>query len=152
MRFIALLCIGCAAAAPAAAQGGEPAQTSRPMGRWDREVSQLLRRAGQALEQQGYRLRPEPIVGSLNQGETEELSVGFRDGVAYALVGVCDSACGNLDLRLFDETSHEIAVAIGPGMPVLRLTPSRNAKYRLRVVMTGCSHSPCRYSVGVFDR
>jgi len=122
------------------------------MGRWDREVADQLRRAGKALEDQGYRTRSEPSLGSLNQGETEQLWIGLREGVQYALVGVCDSACTNLDLRLFDGASHEVAVALDPGAPVLRITPAGNTKYRLRVIMTACGHSPCRYSIGVFER
>lgn len=122
------------------------------MGRWDREVADQLRRAGQALADQGYRLRPEPMIGSLNQGEVDSLWVGLRQGVPYALVGVCDSACTNLDLRLVDDASHELAVSIDSGPPVLRISPTGNHKYRLRVIMTGCTHSPCRYSVGIFEQ
>ena len=133
-------------AAAAAAQG------NRPPDRWDREVADQLRRAGQALQEQGYRARPEPLAGALNQGETEQLWIGLRQGGEYALVAVCDSACGDLDLRLLDEGSHEVAVAIDPGPPVLRISPSRNGKYRLRVVMVACGHSPCRYGVGVFEK
>jgi hypothetical protein len=147
MRPLLLLCFGVLLpAAPAAGQG------SRPLGRWDREVKAELRKAGKALEQQGYRLRGEPMLGTLNQGEVDSLWTGLRDGVAYALVGVCDSACTNLDLRLFDDASHELAAALEPGPPVLRVTPTQRTKYRLRVIMAACNHSPCRYSVGIFER
>jgi len=122
------------------------------MDRWDRQVADQLRRAGQALEQQGYHMRSDPMVGSLNQGEADPLWVGLREGVQYALVGVCDSACTNLDLRLMDDASHEVAVSLDSGPPVLRVTPANRTKYRLRVIMTACSHSPCRYSVGVYER
>lgn len=133
------------------AAGQTPPGNPRPMGRWDREVADQLRRAGRALEDQGFRLRPEPMIGSLNQGEVDSLWVGLREGVAYALVGACDSACSNLDLRLFDDASHEVAVSLDAGPPVLRITPDRNHKYRLRVIMASCGHSPCRYSVGIFE-
>jgi hypothetical protein len=122
------------------------------MGRWDREVAAELRRAAQALEQQGYRMRGEPMLGTLNQGEVDSLWVGLREGVDYALVGVCDSACTNLDLRLFDDATHEVAAALEPGPPILRVTPTLRTKYRLRAIMTACNHSPCRYSVGIFER
>jgi hypothetical protein len=135
-----------AVATPAQAQG------NRPMGRWDREVAAELHRAGQTLAPQGFHMRSEAMTGSLNQGETDALYVGLREGVPYAIVGVCDSACTNLDLRLLDAASHELAVSLDAGPPVLRITPAANSKYRLRVIMTACSHSPCRFSVGVFER
>lgn len=136
-----------AVATVAAAQG-----TTRPLDRWDRQVSDQLRRAGETLRDQGFRARPDPLTGSLNQGETEQLWIGLREGAAYALVAVCDSACTDMDLRLLDDTSHEVAVAIDPGAAVLRITPTRGGKYRLRVVMAACGHSPCRYGVGVFEK
>lgn len=144
--FVTFCCTLGAVATSAAAQG------SRPMDRWDREVGEQLRRAAQALRDQGFRQRPEPLTGSLNQGETEQLWIGLRQGGAYALVAVCDSACTDMDLRLLDGASHEVAVAIDPGPPVLRIAPGRDGKYRLRVVMAACGHSPCRYAVGVFEK
>jgi hypothetical protein len=149
MRRVVMVCFGLAALAPAP---GAAAQGARPEDRWDREGADLLRRAGQALTEQGYRMRSEPPLGSLQQGETQQLAVGLREGGEYALVAVCDSACSNIELRLFDETSREVAAALEPGAAVLRFTPGRNGKYRLRVTMAACGHSPCRYSVGVFER
>lgn len=146
MRYLLLISCSLAVAMPAAGQG------SRPMGRWDREVAAQLARAARPLEEQGYTRRSEPSLGSLNQGETDSMTIGLREGGEYALVGVCDSACTDLDLRLFDESSHELAVALNPGTPILRITVPRTSKYRLRVVMTACSHSPCRYGVGVFGK
>jgi hypothetical protein len=136
----------------AAPVGLLPAQGARPMGRWDREVAAQLARAARPLEEQGFTRRSEPQLGLLNHGETDSLTIGLREGGEYALVGVCDSACSDMDLRLFDESSHEVQVALGPGQPVLQLKAPRTSKYRLRVVMTACSHSPCRYSVAVFQR
>lgn len=139
------------AATSGAAQTAAP-PPPRPMGRWDREVADQLRRAGRPLQDEGFRPRGEPMLGSLNQGEVDSLWVGLREGASYALVGVCDSACTNLDLRLFDDASHELAVSLDPGPPILRIQPTTNRKYRLRVIMAACSHSPCRYSVGIFER
>lgn len=128
------------------------AQGTPPGDRWEREVNDRLRRAGQALQTQGYRLRPDPFHGSLNQGETEQMWISLRVGGEYALVAVCDSDCSDLDLRLVNDRDHELAVALDSGPPVLRFSPTQDGKFRLRVVMAACGHSPCRYGVGVFTK
>jgi hypothetical protein len=135
----------------AAASGG--AQDSQA--RWVRQVRELLKSSGEALERYGYILTEEMYTGALSKGESESLSVDLvprPDG--YVITGVCDEDCDDLDLELTTLYGDSVAKDDETDdTPLVRVPGGRKAsKYRLKVTMASCSNSPCYYGVGVYGR
>ena len=144
-RMALAVLLGVALLAPAAAQ----AQDSR----WERQVSDQLRRYGNVLSDKGYQLSHEIKTGSLGDDENEYFSLELDGGTSYALLGVCDEDCTDVDLRLFDADGNEVDSDVETDdYPVVEVRPGRSARYRVKVIMATCSTSPCFYGVGVFGK
>lgn len=127
--------------------------TGVAQGRFERQVRDQLRQAGRILEDRGYELTHDVYTGQLNNHESESLTLGLRSGNDYAIVGVCDEDCSDIDLRLFDEDGDEIDADVEThDKPIVTVTPRESGKYRIRVIMASCSTSPCYYGVGVFGK
>ena len=130
------------------------ASTQGDDNRYIRQVREQLRRAGESLERQGFELAQSVYTGSLDDGESESLTITlpFRTG-GYRLVGVCDNDCDDLDLVFMNLYGETIAEDLEPDdLPVLMIASVGHTRYRLRVNMASCSSSPCWYGVGVFGR
>jgi hypothetical protein len=79
------------------------------------------------------------------------LSVTLRAGVTYALVGVCDNDCDDLDFRLFGSQGREVAYdTAADDTAIVKVTPGRTQAYRLRVIMASCTTEPCSFGVGLY--
>ena len=144
-RTALALLVGAALLTPVAVQ----AQDSR----WERQVSDQLHRYGDALSDRGFELTHEMKTGSLGDDENEYFTLELDAGSSYALLGVCDEDCTDVDLRLFDADGNEVDSDLETDdYPVVEVTPRRTARYRVKVIMASCSTSPCFYGVGVFGK
>lgn len=142
-RTTVALILGAVLAAPLAAQ----------QSRWDAQVDDQMNRAGQVLAEKGFSKDQSIRSGSLREGESEVVTLELRAGKTYALIGVCDNDCGDLDLHLYDASDNEIGSDTQThDAPLVHVTPRETGTYRLKLVMTACKTSPCFYGVGVFDR
>jgi hypothetical protein len=121
---------------------------------WRLHVQQQLQERGQGLRQQGFALMPEIPVGSLSEGEQKVLSFGLDGGGDYAFLGMCDSDCSDLDLRLDtvdgQEVDSDYQIDNTPAVYVENL--GRSGTYLLTIGMAACVSGSCRYGVGVFRR
>lgn len=130
------------AAAPAHAQDA-----------WARQVSRLLGQVASVATDNGMSLTHEPYIGSLNDGTSERHTINLQAGTSYALVGVCDNDCTDLDFRLYDAAGNEISEDVATDdTPVINITPRRSGQYILQAVMADCRADPCRYGIGVYGR
>jgi len=143
LRTTAVVVLGAVLLAPAAA-----AQS-----RWEDQVSDQIKRAGQILEDKGYSRTHDPYTGSLREGENEYLTLTLHAGTHYALLGVCDNDCSDIDFRLYDADDNEVSSDVETDdVPIVQVTPSETERYRLKVIMVTCKTSPCFYGVGVFGK
>ena len=127
--------------------------TGNAQSRWERQVKDQVKRAGRVLEDRGFELTHDPYTGSLSNHESESLTLNLRSGNDYAILGVCDEDCTDIDLRLFDEDGDEIDSDVETDdNPVVQVSPRNSGKYRIKVIMATCSTSPCFYGVGVFGK
>ena len=127
--------------------------TADAQSRWERQVRDQIRRAGRILEDRGFELSHDLFTGSLRDDENENLTLNLRRGTDYAIIGVCDEDCTDIDLRLFDEDGDEVDSDVETDdNPVVQITPRASGKYRIKVIMATCSTSPCFYGVGVFSK
>lgn len=100
-----------------------------------------------------YSLSYDPYVDTLDSDRSEYLTVNLVSGTSYALVGVCDEDCQDLDLRLYDENNNLISSDTdSDDFPVVSVTPRWSGQYQLQATMYNCSTSYCYYGVGVFNR
>lgn len=121
--------------------------------RWARQVSGQLTRFSDVLSDKGYRLTQEIKNGSLGDDQSDSFLLELVEGRSYALLGVCDEDCTDLDLRLFDDDGNEVDADVeADDYPVVEVRPRRTAQFRVRVIMTTCSTSPCFYGLGVFGK
>ena len=120
--------------------------------RWREEATAQVDHAAQVIKNRGY-TRVDLFDGSLDQDGHESLTLPLRTGRSYALIGVCDGDCGNLDLRLFGGNDVELETDVeDDDYPVIMFTPVRDGKYRLKIIMAKCSSSPCLYAIGLFSK
>jgi hypothetical protein len=121
--------------------------------RWERQVAQQLDLVAKDLAPRGYHVAGEPFTGQLAQGRTARFRVALRPNVTYALVGLCDEDCRDLDLRMLDERDREITTTAVPGdKPFLEVTVEAGGKFTLVVTMAQCGTPPCSYGVGLFSK
>ena len=142
MRFFPAVLFACVAAGSL----GVSAQDQ-----FERQVREQLNRIGQSLQAKGYELTHQVYTGSLREGATEGVAIRLQRGVRYAIVGVCDQDCSDLDTRLFDPSQREIGRDVEQDdTPVVEFEADRTGEYILRVEMAACSDEPCAFGVGVF--
>jgi hypothetical protein len=144
-RIMLAVVVGLALIAPTPAAAQES--------RWARQVSGQLNRFSDVLSDKGYRMTHDVRHGSLGDDQTDSFSLELVEGRSYALLGVCDEDCTDLDLRVLDDDGNEIDADVETDdYPVVEVRPRRTAQFRVRVTMATCSTSPCFYGVGVFGK
>jgi hypothetical protein len=99
----------------------------------------------------GYSSVTQLVTGSLAASSNTSHSVPLNAGRSYAIVGVCDNDCHDVDLRLFAPDGSNIAQDVAlDDHPTLQFTAPVSGQYRLQVEMVTCGHNPCYYGVQVF--
>jgi len=120
---------------------------------WARQVRRLLGQVSATARSRGMQLTHEPYIGSLPDGETSLHRLRLEGGHSYALIGVCDNDCSDLDMRVYDRDGDEVGSDTqADDTPVVTVTPRRTATYTVRAIMATCSSEPCRYGIGVYGR
>ena len=120
---------------------------------FQQQVRTYLTRAASGVVQQGYSADRDPVTGSLNGGARESMMINLTGGTRYALVGVCDNDCTDVDLRIWDPSGTKLAEDIlVDDTPVLEFTATTTGQYRVSVEMATCSTNPCYWGFQVFSR
>jgi hypothetical protein len=111
-----------------------------------------LDHVGRSLSQKGFELTTQIHTGELDHERNEEVSVRLRAGVRYAIVGVCDSDCDDLDIVLYTANGRELAADVeDDDVPVVEVSPDQAGVFMARAVMANCTKSPCHYGLGLFS-
>ncbi len=120
---------------------------------WEVQVLQQLR-AVTSLLHLGFDIASSyrPFTGTLHNNTYTDVTYTLEQGVPYALVGVCDNDCSDLDLKLYDENYHLIDSDTRPdATPVIQVTPKWTGVFHVRVIMSRCDVGPCWYGLGEFE-
>ena len=116
---------------------------------WRGQVEGYLKRASQTLSDRGYDQTHDTQIGSLRDDENESFSLTLRSGTSYALVGVCDNDCSDLDLVLYDADGDQVDSDVQTDdVPIVQVTPRETMRYRVKVLMPTCKTNPCWYGIG----
>ena len=137
-------------AALAVLAGSAQAQVPDP---YAREVAQRLTRAEALLTENGYARAAGPFAGGMPERRARRYTVMLRAGQDYRIVGVCESRCGNLDLRLFAANNQLIAQdVLRDAVPVIHVRPVATGNYDIEAIMAQCNQAPCWFAFNVYSR
>lgn len=131
-----------------------PVTSARAQGnRWQEQVQRQLAQAVAAFRAQRFARQELSRESALNNEESETFVVALQAGVSYSFIGVCDVDCEGLALTISTASGNDLAVDQSSGaLPVLALTPTMSASYRLTIRMAACRMSPCWYGVAVLRK
>lgn len=120
---------------------------------WTNQVRAQLLGVALALGLDGYQMTHDPFIGDLGRGGEKDITVNVRAGVSYAIVGVCDNDCRDIDFELYDDNGNLMTSDTEyDDTPIVKFTPRWNARFTIRVIMVSCSNAPCRYGIGSFGK
>jgi len=112
-----------------------------------------FQRIASLLRLAGYSHTVDTTRGWLRDGESATFSIWLAGGRDYAVAGLCDADCSDVDLVLYGSDGAPVAWdRMYDDQPITRVMPPRSGLYRLRVSMADCERAPCEYMVGVFRR
>src|SRR4051812_10241197 len=98
--------------------------TASTQDEWAQQVRRLLAQVSATAQSRGMRLTHEPYIGSLSDGDTSLHTLRLEGGHSYALIGVCDNDCSDLDMRLYDDDGDQVAADVeNDDTPVVTVTP-----------------------------
>lgn len=146
LKRVAALLAAVALLAPASAS----AQVPDP---YARELAAQLSRIDQVVAQQNFARAAGPFAGGLDARQARRFTVNLRAGQDYRIVGVCDSNCTDLDLRIYDPRNALLAEdVLTDDVPVLSVRPTQTGPYTIEVVMYACGARPCWFAFNVYSR
>ena len=127
--------------------------TAQSENRWREQVQNQLTHAAKTLSDKGYEQTHDTQIGSLHDDENDSFTLTLHAGTKYALIGVCDNDCKDLDLVLYDADGDQVDSDIqNDDVPIVQVTPSETQRYRVKVIMANCQTNPCWYGIGVYGR
>ncbi len=132
--------------------GAEPPAADGDQRFRDQIEGQLLANGG-IYTAQGYTETHDPSIDRLEPGATDAIDFQLEADVEYVVIGVCDTDCDDLDLRLKDENGNVIDEDLASDdFPNVEVTPSWTGRFDLEVVMANCSESYCYYGVAIYGK
>ena len=137
----------------AATVGAIAAPKAAAQNTWQQQIRNQIATAATAVREHGYSPDREMISGSLNDDASEGMRINLQGGTRYAIIGVCDEDCTDVDLRVWgpDGTKLDEDIATDD-TPVLEFVAPVTGQYRLSVEMATCRTNPCYWGVQVFAR
>ena len=120
---------------------------------YQQQITRQLTNAAGAVSGQGYSADRAPVMGSLNDDARESVLMQLNSGVRYAILGVCDNDCTDVDLRVQDPMGNMVGEDLATDdTPVVEFVSGQTGQYRVTVMMATCNTNPCYYGVQVFAR
>lgn len=121
--------------------------------RYQDQIRGQLILAATALGLGNYELSHDPYINSLRANSTNHLRLNLRSGKSYAVVGVCDEDCSDIDLKIYDDNQNLIDTDSGTDdYPMVQVSPTWSGEFSVEVRMYDCSASDCYYGIGVFSQ
>jgi hypothetical protein len=138
----AALVLSAAAAIPAFAQDAA----------YRAQLDRQLEAARGLFANQNIEVAAGPFFGSLEEDGRDTYTLQVRGGKKYYVVGVCDTDCTDLDIRLLNAQGTVLAQdQLEDGAPLVELVPSISGSIRIEVTMFKCSSEPCFFAVEAYQ-
>src|SRR5437868_4644631 len=130
LRPVILALVAFAAAAP-----GASAQNH-----FERQIATQFRNWAPRFASQGLTPVGAPATGSLRARGDESLLINLTAGTQYAIAGVCDADCTDIDLQVYSADGTKIGEDMeGDEKPVVLFTAAYTGQFRVKVLMTRCA-------------
>lgn len=127
-------------------------QPALAQSRFERQVQRQLEDVADLLDLDGQTMTHEPYIDRLYEDEVDNLTLTLQGGRTYAIIGVCDNDCHDLDFDLYDNDDNLLeSDHADDDYPFVQITPAWTDTFTLNVIMYNCKTEPCYYGVGVFS-
>lgn len=85
------------------------------------------------------------VLVHLRPGGDHQFRVALDGGVAYSIVGACDSGCSDVDIELLQASDGLVVKRdlLRDNYPVIEFTPPTRRDYYVRIILKACSHTQC---------
>ncbi len=96
-----------------------------------------------------------PFSGGLAPQQSRRYTLTLRAGQDYRVIAVCDSRCGDIDLRLYDARGNQVAQdTLNDNVPTLAIRPLATGPHVIEIDMYQCTAAPdpCWYALNVYTR
>lgn len=135
-----------AALAALAVSGSAAAQTMSP----DQQLNDLTGKLVQLYGDKGFKPNGWEHRGSLNAGQSEQMTLTLSGGSNYQVAGICQVGCENIDVHLYDAGGREVAKDTeSDDVPIV--TVSTSGTYTAQITMVTCDSGPCLYELKEFQ-
>lgn len=142
---------------------GAQLNRARAMAAEDRDsaVDEEFDRMLAYLAEDGWAPIGEQIRGNLEEeyDEDDDVTITIPHSGEFAVLGVCDAVCYDLDLELYDQSGSRVTADFEPdARPVLLFNAEAGDRGRVRVTAADCRASLdrelwlCRYGVQLLAR
>lgn len=125
--------------------------TAQEMSQYERVVIEQLAAIVPQMAQRGYPNYELIGFNAINNGANETINYATRDTSDIVLIGVCDSDCTDVDLRVRGSSGVIGEDVLADDVPIVPVTATERP-LTVNVIMTACSQNPCVYGVAVFRR
>jgi hypothetical protein len=131
--------------------GNQPATQASSDEAYQASVIEQLESVSEQIGLGGYELI-DAYGDQLEDNASNVLPLILEEGVSYAIVGVCDKDCGDIDLALYDENDSQVSLdEERDAYPIVEVTPQWTGDFNLKVDMPNCPASYCYYGIGLFQ-
>jgi hypothetical protein len=119
---------------------------------YQQQIAQQFTNWAPRFAQQGFSMQGTATTGSLNDDADESILINLSSGTRYAIAGVCDQDCNDVDLQVFSSDGTKIGEDLQTDdKPVVIFTAGYTGQFRVKVLMATCSTNPCYYGVQIFS-
>ncbi len=102
-----------------------------------------------------YELSHEPVIGKIypRRSQSEAFTLRLDRDYDYALMGVCDQDCKDIDIKLYDNNGNLVDADTKPDdTAYIHYEPGRNGLFHIEVNIPACTEWKCTYGIGVFAK
>lgn len=118
---------------------------------WSDQVQGLIEAAAETYIASGYHFGGYSHEGSLDDGDSERLTIRLGAGMETQLIAACDTDCSDIDLTLYDSSGREVDSDLAlDDFPIVSTRAGKDSTYTILVQMVDCEVEPCRYAIQQF--
>jgi hypothetical protein len=118
---------------------------------YQQQIAQQFTNWAPRFAQQGFSPQGTPFTGTLNDDADESILISLNAGTRYAIAGVCDNDCSDVDLQVYSSDGTKVGEDMQTDdKPVVIFTAGYSGQYRVKALMATCRTNPCYYGVQVF--
>lgn len=129
------------------------ATAAQAQNHFQQQIVTQFRNWAPRFQSQGLTPVGAPSTGSLRDDGDESLLVRLTAGTHYAIAGVCDADCSDIDLQVFATDGNKVGEDVANDeKPVVLFTAAYTGQYRVKVLMATCATDPCYYGVQVYSK